>query len=1590
MNMNSIHSPSNSYGNNNPHSPSNNLRSPSNNTNNMNYPRSQSRNASYTSSPSHPPVSGNSSHNRNASRSSNTSASSNFLAEQYERDRKLIIDSCFTKPNKNGQPNNYITHVRIIEDSKFPSSRPVPNYSKLENKKKRILVLSSSSINQQDITLHKGRENNNNTFQIGRSWNLSELKMVEKDLKVDQGFILLLTKKYYWETNSSKERKVFVKSLINIFMQAFNGRVPELVNWDLSLFHLDETSYNRAVIKHSTSSNTNTAQISTSAPLISSTSNTTNETGYPSLTVDTSTDKNSQKEHHHHLLHTPLHAKALHKKKANNSAKVTTPMISSPISGSFKKISGQSSSNFGAAGTMPAAGAALVAGVTSNTKNSNTNSAPLQKISDSNSLTTEISNGMNTSIAPSVSADITSAPPVLQIPERSRARMKAKNVESKKQNSSHTSRSHKSNDHSDPKYTETDLHNNSMISSSNRISNQQKTDDQNGNIIYSSPSLNETKKQSPYDSIDTSNIIDDSLNTSNLDNQFGMRLEHNNNDIYSPVPKYGKNTTHAKVSKPEISVSTNSIESPSSRSSSDKGPYTAGITLNNKSFSDNQFPSVETTQRRRVSLDNSSSPLKNSFNIRDTNNMDSTSNDNKFQIPTNSSTNSNNTRALNSTRYGTHSKKEVQPIPREERLSPVQTHTRQESNSSMHKRDSENLLSDLNNLLGADSTLDPPNFTNHLNKTISGDIENETIATSKTGMSIPESRMETPLSMEPTPVSHLPKESIRNDVTNLDSINDSQLKNMNKSYNDVDVFGDETTEDLSFEKGDEIRYSAQFNEQMVHEYHQVTTIEEEEDNSLPSHLMGLNIKNELVGLNNAEQQNKAKVSLLDDNLIDDDTLLEVLTDVNWNPYDNVDTLEHHLAIKLQDYQHNLNSNLLKLESMGPSLDKYQYQLEQECEKISPTFSLFLMEMNNVSQDIEFIENQDNGLQIESANRKLLWKILSELLNTVSLDENALNELLTSPITERNLHRIELQLQSLYNALKAIKGDENEKTKDYDLGEMNALKYRRKTYEKVTKVFLKKVVNDLDAKFDSSLNSAKSDAQLTSILSRLLIFSSLTCFCKDISPETFSELIDKWNSKIEKIYGPLCESFISNLDVNNFKSQTTANDRFNSRGLLMQPNEDLFIEKLYNVKKLKTQQIDSNGENKIMLHNNELTKIMENLGSIENICIVYQNFIDSFFHISSDLDFSDFMNIYAKPESRVRSLDTVSSMRSDRESAAIELQFVSKIFQPIMNRITQPLNSTIQQVPLINPSLIMFLQQRDEFFESTNQEFLLNSINRLEKHLRHQWSNFIEEQSLNLERTGLVFSTRTILPSLLGFPVFVKNVFANLKFTENALEISNVENFTLNELLRTTLQRLALASTTTVSKGINESVKQTADSNIKDKCTTSLINSVWLGESLTLVNQDDIFSKAVIDMKKIFDDQKEVYATLLLRETMPKLISFVTGASNVLENLSSSGNHAASRMAVYSKQNLNIILAGYTTQEMIHIISSLHSTMLADFENEKHDKIKELLFTKLWSCIQGLTVSLYLKLYTLIEKHYTGTRVNFSKNDIISAFESFKN
>ena len=124
---------------------------------------------------------------------------------------------------------SYITHVRIIENSRHSSTRPPPD-APPGDKKKRTIIISVRQSGR--VRVHKAKENSNGTFQIGKTWNLDDLTQIENDTAVPTGFIMVFGKPYYWNTNSPREKSVFMNSAIRIYKKYTGGKTPILIGFE--------------------------------------------------------------------------------------------------------------------------------------------------------------------------------------------------------------------------------------------------------------------------------------------------------------------------------------------------------------------------------------------------------------------------------------------------------------------------------------------------------------------------------------------------------------------------------------------------------------------------------------------------------------------------------------------------------------------------------------------------------------------------------------------------------------------------------------------------------------------------------------------------------------------------------------------------------------------------------------------------------------------------------------------------------------------------------------------------------------------------------------------------------------------------------------------------------------------------------------------------------------------------------------------------------------------------------------------------------------------------------------------------------------
>lgn len=168
-------------------------------------------------------------------------------AERFEDEKRRIIESCFSKLDQGGQlAESYITHIRIMEDAAHPSAPPPPGSSE-SSKKPRLIIIAVR--NSGRVRMHKARENNNGSFSIGKTWNMEELSAIEsfshsaappqtekeaqhREWAGSVGFVVTVTKPYYWQAGTSKEKDFFIASAVKIYRKYTKGLIPELKGFD--------------------------------------------------------------------------------------------------------------------------------------------------------------------------------------------------------------------------------------------------------------------------------------------------------------------------------------------------------------------------------------------------------------------------------------------------------------------------------------------------------------------------------------------------------------------------------------------------------------------------------------------------------------------------------------------------------------------------------------------------------------------------------------------------------------------------------------------------------------------------------------------------------------------------------------------------------------------------------------------------------------------------------------------------------------------------------------------------------------------------------------------------------------------------------------------------------------------------------------------------------------------------------------------------------------------------------------------------------------------------------------------------------------
>jgi hypothetical protein len=216
-------------------------------------------------------------------------------------------------------------------------------------------------------------------------------------------------------------------------------------------------------------------------------------------------------------------------------------------------------------------------------------------------------------------------------------------------------------------------------------------------------------------------------------------------------------------------------------------------------------------------------------------------------------------------------------------------------------------------------------------------------------------------------------------------------------------------------------------------------------------------------------------------------------------------------------------------------------------------------MQTLSEDIQYIEAQGQGLQVQTANQKLLKTELQSLLDTCAITATDLEALRMAPLDSiRGLEDVEVSLVTLFKAMVKIDptlgGADPAKHTDAgldsaqalglnnDYSSMRIVQEKKQMYMQENNLFMRKLIGFMTLKFDEAYSETR--RAMEGALSRkvdpshhetgrdlLWQFSPLMLYARDVDLDNWNRLIQIYQDKAHPIYKTEFQSIVAVLRKN---------------------------------------------------------------------------------------------------------------------------------------------------------------------------------------------------------------------------------------------------------------------------------------------------------------------------------------------------------------------------------------------------------------------------------------------------------------------------
>ncbi|KAJ5157128.1 uncharacterized protein N7482_008228 [Penicillium canariense] len=691
-------------------------------------------------------------------------------------------------------------------------------------------------------------------------------------------------------------------------------------------------------------------------------------------------------------------------------------------------------------------------------------------------------------------------------------------------------------------------------------------------------------------------------------------------------------------------------------------------------------------------------------------------------------------------------------------------------------------------------------------------------------------------------------------------------------------------------------------------------------------------------------------SVLDGRGIDFD---DILTDLGWNgrlgEEQKIEDLEADVRreigrVEATSWLGNLEQQEGKVEQLAVLIDK----TIEECEELDGLLTLYSHELNTLHEDVAYIEAQSQGLQVQTANQKLLQNELQTLLKTLSISTSEMRPLKEASLSNPDgLKDTESALSTLYKAMLMIDADigQNKKRQadasvgvyaNTEFGQMRAIKEKKGEYRHSAMTFLQRLKpfmalafkmaeqKRVDALTSSPRDPMKLDGSARQqFRGEVWRYHPLMLFAKEISMSEWNDLVQLYEQQSKPSY------------QNDFRDNTLAWKKM-ARKPTGEEQELLFTHqekekegegitmaaRKLTVRRGKTIRAATglrlaSGEKKHTGKVEPCEAFASTLRETVSMITDEQNFVVQFFHLDSlaSADFSDLVAAASPEDRQCPDFSAKLSHDPDRQMAKRVEQIMDEVYSFWPNDLQSMVDWAVQADPMQGIGILFALESAMSELDDSNQEFIIHALQKLHSRLMGLFNRFVDEQLRGIEDTKVKVNKRKgVISFMRVFPHFCTAV-------ENMLAHSVAETCDIRVSVNDAYDRINRAMWESLKFIAKEAPGQAPGvaASAGDPEDKEVLNyHILLIENMNhYVEEVDVHSLPVLERwadraRQDFEAHMKLYLDAVIHRPLGKLLDFIQS----IEILQANGNlvEIATR-ASHSRMVAKKVLSSYDAKEI---------------------------------------------------------------------------